>query len=122
MLTTAPKALFPMARTCLLRRTAPIYARLSVFNLQAHQTATSRSFFQSTFVAYPRKDSQDKDSLQPEASENSKSGTDDAAASQEEAAFDPDQTSPQQEKDTAGKGEGVSTASFAVLHCAVILT
>ena len=93
-----------------------------MFNLQAHQAATSRSLFQSAFVAYPRKDSQDKDSVQPESSEYSKSGTDDGAASQDEAAFDPDQTSPQQEKDTAGKGEGVSKASIAVLHCAVILT
>lgn len=38
----------------------------------------------------------------------SKSGTDDGAAAQGEAAFDPKTTSPEKEKDIAGKG-GVSS-------------
>ncbi|KAH6700622.1 hypothetical protein BKA61DRAFT_620868 [Leptodontidium sp. MPI-SDFR-AT-0119] len=63
-----------------------------------------RPFSQSTVRAYPRKDSQDRDSINTEATEYSKSGTDDGAAAQEEAAFDPKTTDPQEEKKIAGKG------------------
>lgn len=56
---------------------------------------------------YPRKDSQDRNSINTEATEYSKSGTDDGAARQE-AAFDPSKTSPESEKDTAGEGNEVS--------------
>lgn len=66
-------------------------------------------FSQSTIRAYPRKDSQDKDSIDTEATEYSKSGTDDGAAKQREAAFDPSTTDPQKEKDIAGKGNEVCT-------------
>ncbi|OCK80922.1 hypothetical protein K432DRAFT_296693 [Lepidopterella palustris CBS 459.81] len=45
----------------------------------------------------PRKDTQDKDSLNPSSNEYSKSGSDDASASSD-AAFDPSQTSPESEK------------------------
>jgi hypothetical protein len=38
-------------------------------------------------LRYPRKGYEDKDSINAEATEYSKSGTDDAAAKQEEAAF-----------------------------------
>lgn len=54
---------------------------------------------------YPRKDSQDKDSINTEATEYSKSGTDDASAKQEEAAFDPSTTDPKEEKKVAGEGQ-----------------
>jgi hypothetical protein len=60
-------------------------------------------------LRYPRKGSEDKDSINAEATEYSKSGTDDAAAKQEEAAFDPSTTDPQKEKDIAGKGNEVFT-------------
>lgn len=66
-----------------------------------------RPFSQSTVRAYPRKDSQDRDSINTEATEYSKSGTDDGAAAQEEAAFDPKTTDPQEEKKIAGKGNEV---------------
>jgi len=69
---------------------------------------THRQFSQSTLLEYPRKDSQDKDSINTEASEYSKSATDDEAARQEDAAFDPDITDPQEAKDVAGKNRGVS--------------
>lgn len=63
----------------------------------------------------PRKDSQHKDSINTEATEYSKSGTDDASARQEDAAFDPGITDPQQQKDKAGEGtEG--TVSNSVPH------
>ncbi|CAD6449107.1 1ed27ea8-744d-4c7a-b5bd-ed4049551cf9 [Sclerotinia trifoliorum] len=54
---------------------------------------------------FPRKDSQQKDSINTEATEYSKSGTDDAAAREQSAAFDPNITNPESEKDQAGKGE-----------------
>lgn len=71
------------------------------------QTSTSlRHFSRQSPLAYPRKDSQDKDSINTEATEYSKSGTDDQSASNEDAAFNPDVTSPEGEKDLAGKGKG----------------
>lgn len=112
MLTTVSKALLPMAGTCLLRRTVPASTRLPISSLQSHLPATSRPFSHSTGLAYPRKDSQDKDSIQPEATEYSKSGTDDGAARQESAAFDPSKTSPEDEKNTAGEGN-VSKAKMS---------
>lgn len=69
--------------------------------------APVRSFAQSPARAWPRKDSQDKDSINTEATEYSKSGTDDAAAQQDEAAFDPSTTDPQKEKKIAGEGNEV---------------
>jgi len=63
-----------------------------------------RPFSQTPLSCYPRVDSQDKDSIDTEATEYSKSGTDDGVARQEEAAFDPKKTSPEQEKKTAGEG------------------
>jgi len=65
---------------------------------------TLRPLSQTSFARYPRKDSQDKDSINTEATEYSKSGTDDASARQEEASFDPSTTDPQQELDQAGEG------------------
>lgn len=57
----------------------------------------SRSITYTTPLTFPRKDSQDKDSINTEATENTKSGTDDQAASNQ-AAFDPSTTRPGQEK------------------------
>ncbi|KAI4126811.1 MAG: hypothetical protein LQ338_003570, partial [Usnochroma carphineum] len=57
---------------------------------------------------YPRKGSQDKDSLQPEATEYSKSATDDEAARHEDTAFDPDVTGPGEQKDKIGAETGAS--------------
>ncbi|KAL6714351.1 hypothetical protein ACLMJK_007774 [Lecanora helva] len=69
-----------------------------------------RQFSQSANVAYPRKDSQDKDSINTEATEYSKSATDDEGARQQDAAFDPNITDPQHQKEVAGKGtEGTDT-------------
>lgn len=78
----------------------------------SHLTTTSqRPFTQSIQFAYPRKDSQDKDSINTEATEYSKSGTDDEGARQGDAAFDPDITDPQEQKDVAGEGTGEGTVS-----------
>ena len=57
---------------------------------------------------YPQKGAEDKDSIDRESTEYSKSGTDDQSAAQEEAAFDADKTSPESQKEKAGEGNGVS--------------
>ncbi|KAF2472511.1 uncharacterized protein BDR25DRAFT_161451, partial [Lindgomyces ingoldianus] len=68
---------------------------------------TSRFLSSSPPHLYARKDTQDKDSLNPTSTEYSKSGSDDAAAASEDAAFNPNKTSPEHEKSTAGKeGDG----------------
>ncbi|KAK3074142.1 hypothetical protein LTR53_003672 [Teratosphaeriaceae sp. CCFEE 6253] len=57
-----------------------------------------------------RKDAQDKDSLKPESNEYSKSGSDAESAAVEDAAFNPDKTSPEEEhaasKSESGGGAG----------------
>ena len=73
-----------------------------------------RPLSQTTIPRYPRKGSEDKDSINTEATEYSKSGTDDAAAKEEEAAFDPSTTDPQEEKDVAGKGSEVFATVFLI--------
>ena len=71
----------------------------------------SRLFAHATRVNYPRKDSQDKDSINTEATEYSKSSTDDDSARQEDAAFNPNVTDPQEQKDLAGKNREVDPQS-----------
>lgn len=51
------------------------------------------------------KDDQDRESLKPKAHEYTQSGTDDQAA-QTDAAFNPNKTSPESAKDSAGAGSG----------------
>ena len=46
--------------------------------------------------------------MNTEATEYSKSGTDDASARQDEAAFNPNLTSPESQHEKAGEGKGVS--------------
>ncbi|KAI9702837.1 MAG: hypothetical protein M1836_008051 [Candelina mexicana] len=76
-----------------LRKTCPPGTRI----------ASVRSLHRTTAASWPRKDSQHKDSINTEATEYSKSGTDDQAAREQDAAFDPQKTSPETEKDTAGE-------------------
>ncbi|MCJ1291279.1 hypothetical protein MMC34_002822 [Xylographa carneopallida] len=57
-------------------------------------------------ILYPRVDSQHKDSMNTEAQEYAKSGTDVDAANQNSAAFDPSKTDPMEQKEEAGKGKG----------------
>ena len=59
-------------------------------------SATSR-------LAYPRKDSQDRESINTDATEYSKSGSDDGAAAQDRAAYEPGRTDPGEAKEEAGK-------------------
>ncbi|MCJ1395649.1 hypothetical protein MMC18_008854 [Xylographa bjoerkii] len=65
-----------------------------------------RPFSTTPRALYPRADSQDKDSMNTEAQEYAKSGTDVDAANQDSAAFDPSKTDPMEQKEEAGKGKG----------------
>ena len=65
-------------------------------------TLSSRPFSSTTPLA-ARKGAEGKDDLQPSRSEYSQTGTDDTAAKNEDAAFNPNKTRPEQEVDTAGK-------------------
>ena len=81
----------------------------------APRTTTATRPFSASLPQLARKDAQDKDSLKPEPNEYSKSGSDDAAAATEKAAFDPSQTRPEQEKETAGRESG-GDVSCLFLH------
>lgn len=100
---------------------APAYTRISTIETKSQcqpafrRVPAPRQFSQSKRSAYPRKDSQDKDSINTEATEYSKSATDDEGARQEDAAFDPDITHPQEEMDKAGEGTGKGTVSIQIL-------
>ncbi len=69
-------------------------------------TTALRPLSTSPLSRYPRKDSQDRESINTEPTEYSKSGTDSSSADQAEAAFDPSTTSPEKEKEIAGQGKG----------------
>ena len=117
--TTSKALLSTMVRPCRLR--APSHTRISTIKQQSRSQQPTpkipapRQFSQTLSFAMPRKDSQHKDSINTEATEYSKSATDDESARQGDAAFDPGITDPQQQKDKAGEGtEG--TVSDNVPH------
>ena len=102
------------------RLRVPSHTRIASIKAQLHPNAqlgtalSRRQFSQSRWLAYPRKDSQDKDSINTEATEYSKSATDDEGARHDDAAFNPDITDPQQQKDKAAEGTGEGTVSKSV--------
>ncbi|RYO81016.1 hypothetical protein DL766_006599 [Monosporascus sp. MC13-8B] len=65
-----------------------------------HRSAAARA---------PYKDDMDRESLKPKAHENTQSGTDDQAAQNEDAAFNPDKTSPESERAAAGAANNPNT-------------
>ncbi|KAI1118277.1 hypothetical protein F5Y14DRAFT_258279 [Nemania sp. NC0429] len=68
-------------------------------------SSSSRLLHQAAARRLPYKDDMDRESLKPKAHENTQSGTDDETAARHgDAAFNPDKTAPEHEKDTAGKG------------------
>lgn len=75
-----------------IRATQPFY----LSHVQPYTTSPRLSF--------PRKGAEDRNDINTDATEYSKSGTDDFAAHQTDAAYDPAKTDPQDEKDTAGEG------------------
>ena len=80
----------------------------SGYRYTSQQRIRTRSLHTTPSNAYARKGSQDKDSIDRESTEYSKSGTDDGTAEQDQAAFDPSITDPTGEKKKAGQGKGVS--------------
>lgn len=100
-----------MASTTRLRATIPTVTRVT----------SIRGLHQTRVVAFPSKNAQGKDDLEPMGDEYSKSGSDQQSAAMEQAAFDPNQTSPEQEKKTADKesgevGQSQSDVSGAFIH------
>lgn len=107
--------LFVTRRCCGLQTPLLSYTAAARIQLprqhQRQDLHSRRQFSQSSRLAYPRKDSQDKDSINTEATEYSKSASDDEGARQGDAAFDPNITDPQKQKDKAGEGIGEATVS-----------
>jgi len=68
--------------------------------------ASVRRLHRTPRPLFAQKDAQDKDSLKPRRTEYSQSGGDDAAAATEKAAFDPNETSPEQETREADRESG----------------
>lgn len=64
-------------------------------------------FSKSSILNYPRKDSQDRSSISTEATEYSKSATDDETAQQDDPSFDPKVTDPDAQKAEAGENNQV---------------
>jgi hypothetical protein len=71
----------------------------------------NRAFTQTPLAQYPRKDSQDKDSIDATPTEYSKSGTD-ADSAHSSTAFDPSQTKPETEKNSSEVGFTLPLAPF----------
>lgn len=69
----------------------------------AYVSVKSRQFSQSSAGFYPRKDSQDRSSIDRESTEYTRSGTDDQTAAMDEAAFNPDLTDPDSQKKKTGE-------------------
>ena len=92
-------------RTILHAQCATTTRRLSL-----RSTAHPRTLATTPFRAYPRKDSQDRESINTDATEYSKSGSDDKSAAQERAAFEPGRTDPEEAKEEAGKDVSPTTS------------
>lgn len=120
MIPSSSKTFLSATRRCCCLQ-APLRARATAaktqlpLQYQSSNPSTLRQFSKSSRLTYPRKDSQDKDSINTEATEYSKSATDDEGARQEDAAFDPNITDPQEQKDKAGEGTGKGTVSDLIL-------
>ncbi|KAI2628760.1 hypothetical protein GGR54DRAFT_361636 [Hypoxylon sp. NC1633] len=68
------------------------------------QLAATKQIHQSAALRMPYKDDMDRESFKPKSHENTATGTDADVASQDDAAFNPNETDPESEMDTAGKG------------------
>lgn len=113
MLSSTPSYLIPaMARTR-LRHSVPTHTRISANKQKPRPQPAKfipdekRMFSRSSTLNYPRKDSQDRSSISTEATEYSKSGTDDETAQQDDPSFDPKLTDPGAQKAEAGENNQV---------------
>jgi len=93
-----------MSPASILRLSSQRFLRSRPYHLNSAAVPSFRLISTSRALLFPRKDTQDKDSINTESNEYSKSGGDKASANQEDAAFNPDKTEPEQQHDTAGKG------------------
>lgn len=64
----------------------------------------AQTYTTSPRLSFPRKGAEDRNDINTDATEYSKSGTDDMAAAQQDAAFNPHRTDPQDQKNVAGEG------------------
>lgn len=114
MLSSKPTSLASAMARSQLRRCVPTHTRIStVKNRPRHLLARTitnekRYISNSSRLSYPRKDSQDRESINTDATEYSKSETDDKAA-QQDVAFNPDLTDPQTQKKKAREENHVSS-------------
>ena len=108
----------PLYRSFLLH---PCHQR-STTSLPAAAVTGGRSFHATTRTAWPRKDSQDKDSINRESTEYSKSGTDDQTANEADAAFDPNLTRPEAEEEKAGEGKAVNKPFISPRRPTILLS
>ncbi|CAG8983928.1 hypothetical protein HYALB_00006895 [Hymenoscyphus albidus] len=69
-------------------------------------SSSVRTLTTSTPLSFPRKGNEDRESMNTDSDEYTKSGTDDLSAKQEEAAFDPKATKPETERKIAGESKG----------------
>ena len=113
MLSSTPSYLIPaMARTR-LRHSVPTHTRISAIKQKPRPQPAKfvpdekRMFSRSSTLKYPRKDSQDRSSMNTEATEYSKSATDDETAQQDDPSFDPKLTDPDAQKAEAGENNQV---------------
>lgn len=80
----------------------PATRRLPWKSSRAYVPVRSRQLSQWTACSYPRKDSQDRNSIDTESTEYTRSGSDDEVAAIDDAAFNPDLTDPDSQKKKTG--------------------
>ncbi|KAG0646028.1 hypothetical protein D0Z07_7975 [Hyphodiscus hymeniophilus] len=69
------------------------------------KTSEIRPLSQSPYLSFPKKGAEDRNEINTESSEHTKSSTDADAAQQDQAAYDPNTTSPEAEMESAGDGK-----------------
>ena len=80
-----------------------IRARAATFQVGLGSQAVVRKYHETQIRLNPYKDDQDRNSLKPRASDQTKSAADGDVAAHEDAAFNPNKTRPEEAKDAAGK-------------------
>lgn len=109
ILSSKPTSLASAMARSQLRRCVPTHTRIATIKNQPRPllpraiTNEKRNISNSSRLSYPRKDSQNRESINTDATEYSKSDTDDKAAQQDNVAFNPDLTDPQTQKKKASE-------------------
>ena len=97
-----------------LRVSRQLARRLPRYNTRLQPQAL-RQFQTSTYRSATKENLQDKDSLDPQSSEYSKTGSDQDSATVEDAAFSTDKPRPEQQRKQAGNESG-SNVTNPVSH------